>query len=325
MPRGRKVSHVTTPAIPVIHRDPPLVRFYMGISSDDEGRKIDDMLTWDNQLMQVCHDYIQWLFPTDEPSRFNKDAPLLNASIADLFKSDSRLQLNVRRALKHFSSFLGLAWEGSPESQLASCTQADNFEKRILGCWQGPNNHNWKRITRILRCLQLVGMIKERDAFYACLLDIIATHPCMVDGETVRFWQDAAGKTCNSDQPESVSPSKACSEGEASPFMRQGSINDTGGKTSCVEGERPTSQYRACQSVRGCTSEFRFCADEQVHNIKQSDRHASMVAKDKGLNSHARQPVLSTVCMQASHIRSRRMKWQRISTATVTRTTSMPI
>ena len=57
--------------------DSPLVRFYRGDAPDARGRTLDDILAWDDEQLEAVHDYIQWLFPLDEPSRFNPDAPLL--------------------------------------------------------------------------------------------------------------------------------------------------------------------------------------------------------------------------------------------------------
>jgi len=62
--------------------------------------------------------------------------------------------------------------------------------KRFLCCWRGPENHNWRRITRILRCLRLVSMAKEQRAFYAALESIIAEIPGTVDEKTVNFWRN---------------------------------------------------------------------------------------------------------------------------------------
>jgi hypothetical protein len=56
-------------------KDDPLLRFYTG-GRDSEGRTLDEILSWDDQELEFCHDYIQWLFPNDVPSGVNSDERL---------------------------------------------------------------------------------------------------------------------------------------------------------------------------------------------------------------------------------------------------------
>ena len=49
-----------------------LITFYRGSGTDHAGRRIDEILSWDDAALESVHDYIQWLFPLDEPSRFNR-------------------------------------------------------------------------------------------------------------------------------------------------------------------------------------------------------------------------------------------------------------
>ena len=57
----------------------PIVRFYRGTGFDARGRSLDEVLAWDDERLEDVHDYIQWLFPLDEPSQFTPHAPLLTA------------------------------------------------------------------------------------------------------------------------------------------------------------------------------------------------------------------------------------------------------
>lgn len=167
-------------------KEDPLVAFFRGTGFDDECRTLEQILTWDDQLMEVCHDYIQWLFPTDEPSRFNQDAPILGKDAQETFKEDETIQRNMRRALRHFLAFLGLHFEDAP----VQVEKAENFGKRVLMCWRGPRNHNWKRIARVLKCLHLAGLTSEHRAFAVCLEEIIRENPDMIEEETVAIWRE---------------------------------------------------------------------------------------------------------------------------------------
>jgi hypothetical protein len=54
-----------------------LVEFYFGRATDSEGRLLHEIWEWGDDDFEEVHDFVQWLFPLPEPSRFNPDAPLL--------------------------------------------------------------------------------------------------------------------------------------------------------------------------------------------------------------------------------------------------------
>lgn len=58
--------------------EPIIVAFYRNQRPDSQRRMIEDIWLWDYQKLEYTHDYIQWLFPLQQKSRFNPDAPLLN-------------------------------------------------------------------------------------------------------------------------------------------------------------------------------------------------------------------------------------------------------
>src|SRR5262245_66390764 len=92
--------------------DSPIVRFYRGDSPDARGRRLDDILAWDDEQLEAVHDYIQWLFPLDEPSRFNRDAPLLTPADRQAFHHQ-QLAANLRRALDRMLAFYGFELDAS--------------------------------------------------------------------------------------------------------------------------------------------------------------------------------------------------------------------
>lgn len=66
--------------------------------------------------------------------------------------------------------------------------KAQNFEKRILMCWRGPANHNWRRISRALRCLGLSGLVEEQQVLLSCLEAIIVEHPGLIEEVSIGRW-----------------------------------------------------------------------------------------------------------------------------------------
>jgi len=47
----------------------------LGIGTDHRGRYIQDIWNFDLETLEKEHDYIQWLSPLKEGSKYNKNAP----------------------------------------------------------------------------------------------------------------------------------------------------------------------------------------------------------------------------------------------------------
>jgi hypothetical protein len=169
-------------------QDTPLLRFYKGAGADASGRRLDDLLAWDDLRLEAVHDYIQWLFPLPDVSRFNPDAPILTAAEAEVFRSDAKLRSAVSRAFDRFLTFLGFARDG------ARIARGSHFARRAE-TWLTPANHNYLRITRILLCLGYLGLAEQAMAFLAALEDVAAGEGGTVIGSrTLTFWRDAVRK-----------------------------------------------------------------------------------------------------------------------------------
>ena len=63
--------------------------------------------------------------------------------------------------------------------------------------WLSPGNHNHLRITRILRCLSLLGLEAEARAFFECLSEIYENEQSQprpaISTETIQYWRRAVG------------------------------------------------------------------------------------------------------------------------------------
>lgn len=157
-----------------------LLNFLRGTGVDVLGRRFEDIMEWDFRRLERSHDYIQWLFPTDEPSRFNVRAPVLTPDLVITIRKDLAIVASIRRAFGRFCSFLGFElvlhdkhMQDADQPRVV-VRQAPFFHERVADCWEvgftGIGfNHNWLRISRVLHCLRLVGLVEEAAAFLACL------------------------------------------------------------------------------------------------------------------------------------------------------------
>jgi len=177
---AQAVARQNIPAVPSSKCKTLLLNFLRGTGVDVHGRRFEDIMEWDFRRLERSHDYIQWLFPTDEPSRFNVRALLLTPDLVISIRKDPAVVAAIRRAFSKFCNFLGFELVlldtkvQNAEQPRMLIRQAPHFHERFADCWEvgftGIGfNHNWLRISRVLHCLRLVGLGEEAAAFLACL------------------------------------------------------------------------------------------------------------------------------------------------------------
>lgn len=150
-----------------------IIDFYNETSTDDDGRKISFIWMQNDGYLEFDHSYVQWLFPLPEPSNFNPDAPLLTEEDILLFHANPDLRNNLRNSLVRFLKFLGIENDTTYKKPI--------FEHA---------NHNWFRITRILKSLRLLGLENEAIAFYK-VLKKIHEEDGLVSENSFSYWKEA--------------------------------------------------------------------------------------------------------------------------------------
>lgn len=171
--------------------DARIVGFYSGATPDHRGRYLHEIQRWPDDQLEKVHDYIQWLFPLPEPSGFNLAAPVLSPESIRDFRARPDLQEKLRVSFRRMVSFYGL--EARSGGQVTINRASDFVAKATV--WLSPGNHNHLRITRILRCLRVLGLEAEADAFFECLSEIYKDEqskpePAISD-DTMRYWRAA--------------------------------------------------------------------------------------------------------------------------------------
>jgi hypothetical protein len=163
----------------------PILAFYRGHGADHAGRRLTEILGWDHRRLEMIHDYIQWLFPLPQPSRFNSAAPLLTDHDIAIFRADPALQQRALDALDRLLDFWGLT------RTAADIVRAKSFAARAPG-WLSPANHNHLRLTRVLLFLRLTGLDAQARALLTCLEEIAAHEgQAAISPRTLAFWRDA--------------------------------------------------------------------------------------------------------------------------------------
>jgi opioid growth factor receptor-like protein len=164
----------------------PIVSFYRG-GRDSAGRTLAEILAWDDDRLEAVHDYIQWVFPTRQPSGVNPDAPLVSDRTAEAFATDPALRDALLRALDRMLTFYGCRRNGARIEM-----DPARFLERAR-TWLRPGNHNHLRLTRIMQSLSALGLPDEARGLQRCLLEDVADGPGggLVTGRTRQFWKTA--------------------------------------------------------------------------------------------------------------------------------------
>jgi hypothetical protein len=170
--------------------DSSILNFYLGEEPDHRGRFLHQIQQWSDASLESVHDYIQWLFPLRERSAFNIAAPVLSLEAVTAFRSRADLQQNLRKSFLRMLSFYGLQLN-SPSNEVV---RERDFEAKAAH-WLTAGNHNHLRITRILKCLSLLGLEAEAHAFFRCLAHIYQeqqhkSEPTITE-ETFAYWSEA--------------------------------------------------------------------------------------------------------------------------------------
>jgi hypothetical protein len=162
-----------------------LVDFYHGQATDSEGRSLAEIWKWGDEELELVHDFIQWLFPLPEPSQFNARAPLLTDADIAAFRAEPVLRSNVLKSFERILRFLGLAQDNG-----GKIIVGPTFDSRAADVWLAPN-HNWLRITRILRSLRLLGLEQQAQALFARLEALFRSGQYPIPPDTFQFWKSA--------------------------------------------------------------------------------------------------------------------------------------
>jgi hypothetical protein len=163
-----------------------LITFYRGLGPDNSGRYLRDVQQQSLQELEAVHNYIQWLFPLPEPSAAVPNSPVLTPEDIVEFRKDAGLESALLKSFEIMLTFYGLQL-ADINGQLR-VTPAASFPARSQ-VWLTPYNHNFLRLTRILRCLDQLGCKRHARALLEALQDLYLHYSSVIGSTTFRYWQ----------------------------------------------------------------------------------------------------------------------------------------
>ncbi len=105
------------------------------------------------------------------------------------FWTNNRLQKNLLQSLDVMLKFYGLQGNTNNDG-LYVVTKAEDYAIRKPK-WINLGNHNYLRITRILKCLMILGSSSYAQAFYQCLKQVYDEESQLIGNKTFQFWTRA--------------------------------------------------------------------------------------------------------------------------------------
>lgn len=154
-----------------------IYKFLSGEEPDKYGRNIREIWGYDKKLLEKSHNYIQRLFPTTEESNF-ESAPIVNLSTDKKYIKNPQIKENMKKSLEVMLDFYGFEYRNG-----------NIIDKKETKHWINKGNHNYLRITRILKSLKIFGLEAEAIIFYEALLKLSCTEK--IDEKSIKYWEEA--------------------------------------------------------------------------------------------------------------------------------------
>ena len=144
--------------------------FLTNTESDFKDRFLIDIWNFSDEDIEHTHDFIQLLFPLNEKSEFVfHDYYLKTNSAVISIKSNDLAKNNIIKSSKWFLSFL---------------------ERNSH--WKRRHDHNYLRITRIIKSLRLLVSDQEANKFYKSFMLLIDENLKLKNNPiTLSFWENA--------------------------------------------------------------------------------------------------------------------------------------
>ncbi|KAK3680367.1 hypothetical protein LTR37_021293 [Vermiconidia calcicola] len=179
---------------------PWLVNFYdeRVNAKDPQGRTLQDILYYNEDEIEDCHDFIQHMFPLPEPSRV-QDRMLDFYGFEMNENGDWDLTATCRREEAQ--------WWKKP-----LITPREGFDLDAPNTWRIRSSHNHLRLTRIIRSLRVLGLeVPAQHLHRALLVNDPAKEVCE---STRMYWARAAQR------PLHLPPSEDNNTAQGIPWLR---------------------------------------------------------------------------------------------------------
>ena len=145
-----------------------LCDFLENKTSNFDGLTLHQIWEMNDAQIESKHTFIQWIFPTTEPSSAVPGSPYLNDEQVLKIRKSRLAKQNLRKSADWYFDFL---------------------ERNSH--WRKPHDHNHLRITRTLKSLRVLNGDDEADFYKEQLWQILGADIAVIPAKTVEFWETA--------------------------------------------------------------------------------------------------------------------------------------
>jgi hypothetical protein len=145
-----------------------LLGFLNGHETTRSGWLLSHVWKFNDTQIENTHTFIQWVFPTDEPSRSTPGSPVLDEEQILEIQNSETAKTNLKKSAEWYFDFL-----------------------RRNSFWRKPYDHNHLRITRILKSLRLLCGDGEADYHKQQFWQLLGSDISRIPSKTIEYWEDA--------------------------------------------------------------------------------------------------------------------------------------
>ena len=143
-------------------------QFLRGEITNPKGLFVEHFWAFSDDDLENTHDFIQWVFPLDEPSSAVPSSPVLTESEVQEIRKDSEVTIMLVKAASLYCDFL-----------------------RRSRHWICEYNHNHLRITRVIKSLRLLVGDGAADRFKSDVLALVGDELPKIGSKAINFWNVA--------------------------------------------------------------------------------------------------------------------------------------
>eukprot|EP01012_Entosiphon_sulcatum_P034628 TRINITY_DN4394_c0_g1_i4.p2 TRINITY_DN4394_c0_g1~~TRINITY_DN4394_c0_g1_i4.p2 ORF type:complete len:331 (+),score=72.62 TRINITY_DN4394_c0_g1_i4:84-995(+) len=118
--------------------------------------RIHELWRADPDLLERHPGYVQWLFPIREQGRANPEAQPLKLHEAEAIRGSAALRQRLLLSYELLLGFLGMELRSRETGEVGRA--AAGHRQRYASWSPRQNQHNYLRVTRVLKCLGEVGL-----------------------------------------------------------------------------------------------------------------------------------------------------------------------
>ena len=159
----------------------PINEFYLGLRKTERGFDLPTLWNLSPTMIGLQYFYIEWLFPVNQASKWNKHAPLLLGDDLNFFKQNEEIQKKYLTSFDKIIHYFGIYREGN--------TLFISDELKVRSYWLREVGHEEKKISRIIRSLAWCGHLELARNLQKLSIELIKEKGYLKEG-TLTIWQN---------------------------------------------------------------------------------------------------------------------------------------